>query len=45
MSDVVEKKLTDIKYSNVLRFMTYASLGSSVPSFFFTLFMPNVQLP
>ncbi|PVH82237.1 siderochrome-iron transporter [Cadophora sp. DSE1049] len=40
-----ERESINAAYSNVIRYMTYTAVGSMVPSFILTWFMPNMELP
>ncbi|KAG0645909.1 MFS siderochrome iron transporter C [Hyphodiscus hymeniophilus] len=41
----VQRIAVDEAYTDVLRYMTYTALASSVPSFILVWFMPNLELP
>lgn len=40
-----QREAISLAYSDVLRYMTYASLGSSIPALFLAPFLPNYELP
>ena len=41
----VERTAINMAYSDVLRYMTYTALGSSIPALFLTWLFPNLRLP